>query len=153
MPRALVPRDHVDRRNAAVAAYTDVLSEVARSGNHVYVDLFQPLRQIGASVTSDGLHPTVDGYARLAQMIGDSLGLPPPRIDCQTVQAAKIRAAIVRKNTLYFHRWRPRNDAFVYGERKSEQVIAQREPQSFEPLIAQQEQHIQNLLGEIGGAP
>ena len=44
------------------------------------------------------------------------------------------------------HRGRPRNDAFVFGERKDEQKIAQTEPAQFEPFIAKQEAVVRQLL-------
>ena len=143
---------HVSDRNGMLERYCDMLDRVAAEGNHRYIDLFGEEESDNASVTNDGLHPHSHGYERLAELIASSLNAPKPGIDLATEEANSIRAAIVRKNTLYFHRWRPRNDAFVYGERKSEQVIAQGEPEQFEPHISGQEKEIRKLVAAIGGA-
>ena len=36
-------------------------------------------------------------------------------------QAEALRALIVAKNRLYFHRWRPQNETYLFGFRKHEQ--------------------------------
>ena len=74
------------------------------------------------------------------------MGIPPPIIFLDSAEAQTIRTVITKKNNLYFHRWRPRNDAFVYGERKDEQKIAQTEPGKLDPFIEKQEQVIRKLL-------
>jgi hypothetical protein len=70
-------------------------------------------------------------------------------IESDSEKADQIRNTIIKKNTLFFHRWRPRNDAFVYGERKDEQRIAQEEPAQIEPFIAKQEAAIRFLLENL----
>ena len=78
--------------------------------------------------------------------MAQDLRLPDPVIALDSKEATALRRTIRKKNTLYFHRWRPRNDAFVYGERKSEQVIAQGEPEQFEPFVRKLENHIREQL-------
>ena len=75
-----------------------------------------------------------------------SLSLPRPAVALDSREAEALRSNIVRKNSLYFHRWRPRNDAFVYGERKNEQATAQTEPEKFEPFVSGQEDLILEKL-------
>lgn len=145
-------RKYVSKRNAMLQKYSRVLAEQARIGKHAYIDLFNTLPQTGKPITNNGIHPTEEGYRQLAVIIGDELKLPPSQLHIDPEQSERVRAAIVRKNTLYFHRWRPRNDAFVYGERKSEQVIAQAEPEQFESFVAEQEQAIRQLVSTVGGA-
>ena len=70
-------------------------------------------------------------------------------IDIDADEAEDIRQQIIKKNTLFFHRWRPRNDAFVYGERKDEQRIAQEEPVQIEPFITKRESEITILLEHL----
>src|SRR5439155_6089598 len=36
-------------------------------------------------------------------------------------QAAKLRQTIIDKNRLYFYRWRPQNETYLFGFRKQEQ--------------------------------
>lgn len=144
--------EHVRIRNAMLQKYCNVIADFARQHGHRYVDLSQETTSKSSAVTNDSLHPDAEGYSVLAESIAGGLDMPPPKIDLSSDTAEKLRAAIVKKNTLYYHRWRPRNDAFVYGERKSEQVIAQQEPEQFEPFIAEQEKHIRDMVEEIGGA-
>ena len=36
-------------------------------------------------------------------------------------QAEKLRETIRKKNRLYFYRWRPQNETYLFGFRKKEQ--------------------------------
>jgi hypothetical protein len=60
-------------------------------------------------------------------------------------QAETLRTAIVAKNRLYFHRWRPQNETYLFGFRKHEQGQNAREIPQFDPLIAKQEVEIARL--------
>ena len=60
-------------------------------------------------------------------------------------QALELRRTIVRKNDLFLRSWRPRNDAFIYGERRHEQVPVQKELPSYDPLIRAHEARIARL--------
>ncbi len=67
--------------------------------------------------------------------------LSGPEID----QVEKLRAAINRKNELYFHRWRPQNETYLFGFRKHEQGNNAEEIPLFDPLVAEQEAEISRL--------
>ncbi len=60
-------------------------------------------------------------------------------------QAEKLRRAIVAKNALYFYRWRPQNETYLYGFRKKEQGNNAVEIPQFDPLVAKQEAEIARL--------
>jgi lysophospholipase L1-like esterase len=60
-------------------------------------------------------------------------------------QAEKLRAAIVAKDRLYFHRWRPQNETYLFGFRKHEQGQNAREIPQFDPLVAAKEKEIAHL--------
>ena len=139
---------YVSRRNATLGQFRDALADTAQDRGHAFVDLLGALGGIDEPYSENGIHPSGKGYREIARIIGEQLKMPPPRIDLGSESAETIRAAIVKKNTLYFHRWRPRNDAFVYGERKDEQKIAQTEPEQFEPFIARQEEVVRRLVAE-----
>lgn len=51
-------------------------------------------------------------------------------------QAEALRALIVAKNRLYFHRWRPQNETYLFGFRKHEQGQNAVEIPQFDPLVA-----------------
>jgi lysophospholipase L1-like esterase len=61
------------------------------------------------------------------------------------LQAEKLRTAIVAKNRLYFHRWRPQNETYLFGFRKHEQGQNAREIPLFDPLVAEAENEIAKL--------
>ena len=60
-------------------------------------------------------------------------------------QAEKLRQAIVAKNRLYFYRWRPANETYLFGFRKHEQGKNAIEIPKFDPLVVEKEQEIAKL--------
>lgn len=60
-------------------------------------------------------------------------------------QVEQLRAAILAKNQLYFHRWRPQNETYLFGFRKHEQGQNAREIPQFDPLVAGKEEKILKL--------
>jgi lysophospholipase L1-like esterase len=60
-------------------------------------------------------------------------------------QAEKLRLAIIEKNRLYFHRWRPQNETYLFGFRKAEQGKNSVEIPQFDPLVVKQEEEIAKL--------
>jgi len=60
-------------------------------------------------------------------------------------QVEKLRQAIIEKNRLYFHRWRPQNETYLFGFRKYEQGKNSVEIPQFDPLVVKQEEEIAKL--------
>lgn len=60
-------------------------------------------------------------------------------------QIEQLRTAIIKKNELYFHRWRPQNVTYLFGFRKHEQGNNAAEIPKFDPLVAEQEAKIADL--------
>lgn len=60
-------------------------------------------------------------------------------------QAESLRQAVCEKNTLYFHRYRPQNETYLFLFRKHEQGNNAVEIPQFDPLIAAKEAAIQTL--------
>jgi lysophospholipase L1-like esterase len=60
-------------------------------------------------------------------------------------QADKLRQAIIAKNRLYFYRWRPANETYLFGFRKKEQGQNAVEVPRFDPLVEKQETEIARL--------
>jgi lysophospholipase L1-like esterase len=75
--------------------------------------------------------------------VGFGAGLVPAGPSLE--QAEKLRRAIVGKNRLYFYRWRPENETYLFGFRKHEQGQNAREIPQFDPLIAEKEREIAKL--------
>ena len=88
----------------------------------------------------------VDGGRRLQG--GNLLALKGGTIvefDPDEDQVEALRQAINRKNLLYFHRWRPQNETYLFGSRKHEQGQNVQELAAFDPLIAAAEAEIVRL--------
>jgi lysophospholipase L1-like esterase len=60
-------------------------------------------------------------------------------------QVERLRQAIIAKNRLYFHRWRPQNETYLFGFRKHEQGQNAAEVPRFDPLVEEKEKLIAEL--------
>jgi lysophospholipase L1-like esterase len=140
-----IPTAHIEAQNKELKKYAEATKEIANKGNYSFIDLFTPFSKEN-KYTTNGIHLSSKGYRKAGDLIATALTLPPPAIKIDSKKADDIRKTVIKKNSLFFHRWRPRNDAFVYGERKDEQRIAQEEPAQIEPFIAKQEAAITLLL-------
>jgi hypothetical protein len=60
-------------------------------------------------------------------------------------QVERLRSVINEKNLLYFHRWRPQNETYLFGFRKHEQGNNAREIPLFDPLVEAKEKEIAAL--------
>lgn len=60
-------------------------------------------------------------------------------------QHEALRQAIIAKNELYFHSWRPQNVTYLFGFRKHEQGQNAKETAEFEKLVAEKEAEIARL--------
>lgn len=63
----------------------------------------------------------------------------------QVEQAEELRRAILKKNELFFHRWRPQNNTYLFLFRKHEQGQNAGEIPQFDPLVEEQERKIAKL--------
>ena len=66
-------------------------------------------------------------------------------LDAEIEQVEELRRHVVRKNLLYFHRWRPQNETYLFGFRKHEQGRNAAELAAFDPLVAAEEAEIVRL--------
>lgn len=82
-------------------------------------------------LTEDKLLPNTQGYAALANATADQLvgGVP-----CDGSRA-ELRNRIGEKNQLFFHRYRPQNETYLFLFRKHEQGNNAVEIPQFDPLI------------------
>src|SRR5262249_19787759 len=60
-------------------------------------------------------------------------------------QAEKLRQLIIEKNQLFFHRYRPQNETYLFGFRKYEQGNNAVEVPQFDALIEAKEKEIAKL--------
>lgn len=89
-------------------------------------------------VTEDGLHPSELGFETLAKPLADQL-VGGKR---NTVNRASLQDRIASKNQLFFHRYRPQNETYLFLFRKHEQGNNASEIPEFDPLIHAADQQI-----------
>lgn len=94
-------------------------------------------------ISADGLRLNENGYHIFAQSLVETL---TPEKTFENVTTAdefeSLRQAVIAKNQLYFHRWRPQNFTYLYGFRKHEQGQNSAEIPLFDPEIKKLEEQI-----------
>ena len=123
-------------RNANLAKYAAAVQETAASRKLGY-------RSLAAAPpgTENGLHYNDDGYRKLAPLLFSTTVAP--------VDAPALRAKIVEKNQLFFHRWRPQNETYLFGFRKHEQGKNGAEIPQFDPLVVTAEAEIAVIVKSL----
>lgn len=123
-------------RNASLAEYAAVIREMAQAEGAALVDLFAEIRRHAApdaALTENGTHLSDAGYAAAAAVFAASCGRPLPQ-DFPTAHT-ELRRLVVDKNRLFFHRWRPANETYIFLFRKHEQGNNAVEIPQFDPLV------------------
>jgi lysophospholipase L1-like esterase len=141
--------------NGKLKHYCRAIDRIAAKRNSQYVsqfDLLDALRKTtrdssSGVVSENGLHLTEAGYRQAAFEIAKRLGANPPKIDffAADERMNHLRAAIHLKNELYFHRYRPQNETYLFLFRKHEQGNNAVEIPQFDPLVEEQEKVIAKL--------
>ena len=129
------------QHNALLAEYTKTIEELAQERGARFVFLMDRIED--AVLTDNGIHLSDRGYALKTDLFGLHLGWGPKATSLAT--PSPLRAAVIRKNELFFHRWRPANSTYLFGFRKHEQGQNAREMPMFDPLIEQAEAEIDRL--------
>ncbi len=133
-------------RQAQLAKVAAAVQALAAERKLNFIDLQAPLRSIldasPAHLTSNGVHFTAAGYAKIAPAVASALV-----VLAKSGQAGseKLRTEIVAKNTLFFNRTRPQNEIYLFGSRKHEQGGNGVEIPQFDPLIQAKDQAIAAL--------
>jgi lysophospholipase L1-like esterase len=138
-----------EARNADLARYAEVVQNVARKRGLAFTDPSVPLAREFESqpkpvrLTDNGMHLTEGGYRITASAAIASLGLKVPELDWKKLEP--LRKAVVAKNELFFHRWRPQNETYLFGFRKHEQGKNAKEVAEFDPLVNKAEEEIAEI--------
>lgn len=134
-------------QNKRLAMYRDAIKQIAEARGLYFADFFQAVGGTAESMTGltdNGLHLTEEGFKKTAPAFAKALGLPG---DCSYSESLEpVRQTICKKNELYFHRWRPQNQTYLFGFRKHEQGKNAKEIVEFDPLVAAAETEIEKLL-------
>lgn len=147
-PRAEVrppPLPDLTAYNRDLAAVADRIRATGAARKLPVVDLFARSAASDGRLTDNGLHLSARGYEVTAGWLAEELQLPAPP-PLSAAERSALRQAIVAKNELFFHRWRPQNQTYLFGFRKHEQGQNAQEVAQFDPLVAAAEQRIAALL-------
>jgi len=142
-------KQHVESYNENVIAFRDAIAKLAESTSAKFVDLTEVTPTRPATV--NGLHLTQRAYFEYGNHIAASLSdhVTPTNATALTEQQLQLQTAIVDKNQLFFHRWRPQNFTYLFGFRKHEQGQNSVEIAQFDPFVAELEKTIFELAKEI----
>ncbi|MGB8170796.1 MAG: hypothetical protein WCF18_25045, partial [Chthoniobacteraceae bacterium] len=167
------PAEH----NKLLEQYTAALAELAKERTTRFIDLFHawekaPRKNItpadatalaGAAedLSPNGIHLSELGYSAFAEDTGSLLGwtrqLPSERAafdawkEKHKAFSRAVLPAVIKKNELFFHQFRPANSTYLFGFRKHEQGQNAKEMPMFDPLIEAAELEIDRL--KLAGSP
>lgn len=139
-----------EARNAALAQYCEVIRETAAAEQAGLVDLFANLAgelPAGTAATDNGVHLSAAGYAAAARVFARARGTSLPA-DFVSKSAA-VRQLVVEKNRLFFHRWRPANETYIFLFRKHEQGNNAVEIPQFDPLVEAAEAQVRSAARQL----
>ncbi len=143
-------------RNESLALYRDAMQRIATKHDLAFVDLMGRVAEYGfkpdVRLTENGLHLTEVGYLLTAPLLLDenpkNVGLwADTVVRAEPIQ--KLRRAVIAKNELFFHRWRPQNETYLFGFRKHEQGKNAKEIGEFDPFIEKLEAQIEMLRKDL----
>lgn len=147
------PLPDLEAENKNLSSLRDALHTFAIAQNAYFIDAFElmgglPKRSgpVSKPLTENGVHYTREGYEKLAAKLVEGLGLHVPAAPAPALE--NLRRAVIAKDTLFFNRWRPHNETYLFGFRKHEQGQNAKEIPMFDPLIAQGDENIQKLKTE-----
>jgi hypothetical protein len=136
--------------NAVLGRYAETIGKIAQQRKAHFLDLAQLVRagedRPDQPYGPDGIQLSPSGNAWCAQLIAEALGIPSPATRLPETQLATLRDLIRQKNEFYFHRHRPQNETYLLLFRKREQGNNAVEIPQFDPLIADLERQIAELL-------
>jgi lysophospholipase L1-like esterase len=136
-------------RNRSLAAYVEVIREVAGVQGDGLIDLFARFPQPKNTTvwSEDGFRLTPAGYEAAATIVVESAGRSLPPDSLATLSA--VRQAVVAKNELFFHRWRPANETYLFLFRRHEQGNNAIEIPQFDPLVEAAEEKVRVIARTI----
>jgi lysophospholipase L1-like esterase len=133
--------------NKSLASFRDAVRKFAMSQNAYFVDWFELMGGVpkpgkaAKPLTENGVHYTREGYEKLSVKLLEGLHLPVPQVSAAELEP--LRREVLRKDELFFNRWRPQNETYLFGFRKHEQGQNAKEIPMFDPLIEQADAKIQ----------
>ncbi|MFK5922468.1 MAG: GDSL-type esterase/lipase family protein [Verrucomicrobiota bacterium] len=149
------------QNNQRIARYRDAIAKLAKvdMGAKVklrFVDLFAAMggddfsgKVTEAPLTNNGIHFTEAGYRVVAEKLVVALGMEKLSLIENEADLDKMRQAVIEKNRLFFHRWRPSNETYLFLFRKHEQGQNAKEIPMFDPLVKTKEKQVSYLREQV----
>jgi lysophospholipase L1-like esterase len=137
-------------RAAAISRYRAMIQSVAAKRECLFVDPIpnEPSKLAdNVAVYDNGIHLNETGYQFTSSRLIRSLGLQTKESD--TARLENLRQAVVAKNQLFFYRWRPQNETYLFGFRKHEQGKNAKEVAEFDPLVDKAEKDIERIKRDL----
>ncbi|MGC3968511.1 MAG: hypothetical protein QM775_14370 [Pirellulales bacterium] len=150
----LTPNPNWEAYDKSTADYSAAMAETAEKRGHRFVDFVQPTsldsfqKSSVLPLTEDGNTINGLGYLYLFEDLAKALELPlneevvGPQLETEDGSEPLLLKHIRKKNELFFHRWRPQNETYLFGFRKHEQGNNAKEVFAFDPLVAAEEKKI-----------
>lgn len=139
----------MDVRNVQLQQVGAAVKQLAESRKLEFIDLYRPvaaiLEKAGKPLTMNGLHFTEAGYKTIAPVIASTLVTLPKS---SVVVSEKLRATVMEKNMLFFNRYRPQNEIYLFGSRKHEQGRNGAEIPVFDPLVDAKDKEIAAMVAQ-----
>jgi lysophospholipase L1-like esterase len=147
----------IEKRNRELEQYSKAIARIAQNRGLVFADLFGEVWKVyfladkmnGQTreekdwwYTDDGVQLRGSGYDRTAHLLRKVLCLDNTH---GSWGPEALRQAVIAKNELFFHRWRPQNETYLFGFRKHEQGKNAKEVAEFDPLVAKAEEEIDKI--------
>jgi lysophospholipase L1-like esterase len=133
--------------NKNLASFSDALKKFSRMQHCYFVDLFAlmggvpPPGRTEKPLTENGVHYTEAGYQVIASKLLEGFDLEKPA--AAPAELEGLRRQVQRKDELFFNRWRPSNETYLFGFRKHEQGQNAKEIPMYDPLIEAADGRIQ----------
>ena len=142
------PLPDLSDANVRLASLRDALKEFAAKQNATFLDAFEFMGSgkkptAKPPLTDNGVHYNEAGYKKFTAGLIGALKVPSPKLEGEV--AEQLRKTVIRKDFLFFNRWRPANETYLHGFRKHEQGQNAREMDQFDPLVDAQEKKIAEL--------
>lgn len=140
---------NAEQQNKNLAEYAAVIREVAVEKEAGLVDLFAkfPHATDASELSTDGMHLTPAGYQAAADIFVASAGRSLPTAGWPALE--DVRALVAAKNELFFHRWRPANETYLFLFRRHEQGNNAVEIPQFDPLVEKAEAKVRAAVANI----
>lgn len=135
--------------NKNLDSLREALGKFAKAQNATFIDWFDLMGglpkpgRVQQPLTENGIHYTGEGYQKLTKVTLEALGLKMPDVPNPSVET--LRQEIIKKDFLFFNRYRPQNETYLFGFRKHEQGQNAKEIPMFDPLLADADKKIHEL--------